>query len=173
VKKWTNRNKNIFISLEIPRDKEELLNSALTGTPLPTGTIFTIIDHPAYREMVSTQGSLPVTIKAIDAIQGDACRDQAMETSIRPFIQSKEYDEVLVLVGNLHAIKSMKWHLDTGNSKLDNQYLAGRLVQKGINVCSVLQDFSQLTDNSKLLTTKSQEGSAVLCGSLAIRICRV
>ena len=54
----------------------------------------------------------------------------------------------------------MKWHPDTGHNKLGNQYLAGRLVQKGINVCSVIQDFSQLTDNPKILTTISPEGSA-------------
>ena len=160
VKKWTDQNKNIFIGLEIPRDKQELLNSALTGTPLPAGTISSIIDHPAYREMIRTLGSLPVTVKAIDAIPGDASRDQAMEASVFPVIQSKEYDEVLVLIGNLHAIKQIKWHPDTGNSKLENQYLAGRLVQKGINVCSVAQDFSQSTGNPQLLTAKSQEGSA-------------
>ena len=65
----------------------------------------------------------------------------------------------MALVGNLHAIKRMKWHPDTGHSKMENQYLAGRLVKKSINVCSVSQDFSRLTDNPKLLTTKSQEGS--------------
>ena len=60
-------------------------------------------------------------------LPGGATRDQAMEASIRPAIHGKEYDEGIVLVGNLHAIKQMKWHPDTGNSKLENQYLAGRL----------------------------------------------
>ncbi|MEA3547385.1 MAG: ChaN family lipoprotein [Thermodesulfobacteriota bacterium] len=159
VNKWTNQNKNIFIGLEIPRNKQELLDSALTGSPLPAGTISTIIDHTAYREMIRKLESLPVTVKAIDAAPSDVGRDRAMEASICPVIQPKEYDEALVLVGNLHAIKRMKWHPDTGHSKMENQYLAGRLVKKSINVCSVTQDFSQLTDNPKLLTTKSQEGS--------------
>lgn len=159
VNKWVNQDKNVFVGLEIPRDKQELLNSALSGNSLLAGTISPIIDHPAYREMLRELGSLPVTVKAIDAAADDAGRDQAMEIAMLPVIQSNEYNQVLILVGNLHAIKLMKWHPNTGHSKLENQYLAGRLVQKGINVCSVVQDFSQHTDTPRILTTKSQKGS--------------
>lgn len=84
VNKWTDQNKKIFIGLEIPRDKQEPLNSALPGTPLPTGTISTIIDHPAYREMIRALGSFPVTVKAIDAIPEDASRDHTMHDFYTP-----------------------------------------------------------------------------------------
>ena len=162
VNEWSHQNKNIFIGLEIPRDKQELINSALTGTPLPAGTISSIIDHPAYREMIRVLGSLPVMVKAIDAIPDDADREQAMADKLLPIIHSGEFDEVFVLVGNLHAIQQIKWHPATGNSKLDDQFLTGRLVKKGVNVCSVLQDFSQSTGNPQLLTTTSQEGATAV-----------
>jgi hypothetical protein len=43
---------------------------------------------------------------------------------------------VLVLVGNLHALKRLQWE-----SGRDNPYLAERLVRRGVQVLTVLQEW--------------------------------
>lgn len=64
-----------------------------------------------------------------------------------------------MLVGNLHAIKQIKWHPDTGSSKLKYQYLAGRLIEHGVNLCCIFQSFTLKHIHPKLLYTDDQEGA--------------
>ena len=159
VNEWVAENESVFIGLEISRDNQAELDAALSGGNLPEGTISSIIDHQAYRHMIKELGRLPVTVKAIDSSAEDGNRDQGMMGHMVPLIRADRYDKVIILVGNNHAIKSIKWHPETGHSRLGNQYLAGRLAQQGVNVCSVVQDFSLNTGKPRLLPTTSQEGS--------------
>ena len=162
VRKFACQNKKILVGLEIPRDRQEPLDNALHNPlPISEGIIPLIIDHADYHTMLHELQQLNIDIKAIDATEEENNREQAMFDFLIHVIASEKYDKILVLVGNLHAIKNVKWHPDTGHAESDDQFFTGKLIQDGRNVCSVVQDFSpQETDNPRVLTTNSSEGAA-------------
>lgn len=162
VRKFSSQNKKIFVGLEIPRDRQVPFENALHNQhPIPDGIIPFIIDHPDYHTMLYELQQLNVDIKAIDATEDENNREQAMFDFLSHVIAFAKYDKILVLVGNLHAIKNVKWHPDTGHAESDDQFFTGRLIQDGTKICSVVQDFTlHGTDNPMVLTTDSFEGAA-------------
>jgi hypothetical protein len=80
-----------------------------------------------------------------------------MARAILNAVSSQKYTAITVLVGNLHVIKKIKWHPESG---IKSQYLAERLVDKGIDVCSVMQDFST-KDAPVVLSGQTPEKAAM------------
>jgi uncharacterized iron-regulated protein len=127
---------NVFVGLEIPADKQLNLEFSMLGAT-DFSYIHTIIDHPAYRDMIHSLGAMKknVTVKAIDAREEEGDRDLAMSRNLQGTLASGKYDKILVLVGNNHVIKSIKWHEDVGDT--GKKYLAGLLIADGADPCSV------------------------------------
>jgi hypothetical protein len=69
---------NVFVGLEIPADKQLNLEFSMLGAT-DFSYIHTIIDHPAYRDMIHSLGAMKknITVKAIDAGDDEADRDLA------------------------------------------------------------------------------------------------
>jgi len=136
--------KRVFVGLEISGGQQGNLDALLADPKAAGGniTLYHALDHRAYREMLAQLGAYAragVDVRAIDATDEDNDRDATMSRNVAAAVRSGEYDVVLVLVGNLHTIKRMKWHPDSGAT---SRYLAERLVGGGIDVCSVMQRFA-------------------------------
>ena len=102
---------------------------------IPLGSI---IDHPGYRKMLASfrdqilQGKC-LKVRAIDAPQiVPVDRDEWMEKQI---LEMMNGIPILVLVGNFHALKEVKWNSEA----LGGESLAERLVSRRLRVASVLQ----------------------------------
>ncbi|RME42086.1 MAG: hypothetical protein D6791_18580, partial [Chloroflexi bacterium] len=124
------------VALEIRADHQDLLNAAMEGEiPVEKVPIHPIIDHPAYRQMLKALAGLVqaggcLKVLAIDAPWGaKVSRDAWMACALlgreRP---------VLVLLGNLHALKKARWV-----NGMDDPFLAERLVRAGVDVFSAVQ----------------------------------
>ena len=128
--------KCLSVALEINSDQQPTIDSAMSGiTSIHDIKISSIIDHPEYREMLSrfldlkTEGKC-LKVVAVDGFRQEQSRDEWMAANLEPLLKGK----VLFLVGNLHAIKRIRWE----SGKLD-PFVAERLVAKGYDVCSVMQ----------------------------------
>lgn len=129
----------LIVALEIDSDQQGILERALKGkTPVSSISIFPTIDFPAYREMLSSfqdhvENGRCLRVQAIDAPNDvDADRDEWMTEEIVKLIGDTP---ILVLIGNIHAIKKVKWSPDSRGK----MYLAERLAKEGVNFSSVLQ----------------------------------
>jgi len=141
VQHYLNNGKRVFVGLEIPADEKIELDNALFAGGTDFSFIPSTIDHTAYRDMIHTLGKMKgrVTVQAIDAREEDVFRDKAMSRNLLSALASGEYDKILVLVGNLHAVKNITWIEDLN---LNKQYLAGNLIGSGgEGPCSVFQLF--------------------------------
>lgn len=128
----------LSVALEIGSDQQSVIDMAMSGTggPISDIKISSIIDHPAYREMLSDIRQMVAEgrclhVVAIDAPPNVLNRDAWMAEVMSPYIGK---GKVLCLLGRLHGIKKIRW--DSGN---DNPFLAERLVADGYSVCSVMQ----------------------------------
>jgi len=126
--------------LEIASDQQAVLDAAMRReAALSAIHIHPIIDHLFYREMLMRLVDLArrgrcLRVHAVDAPeQGTESKDSWMAREIQAFISG---GPVLALVGNLHALKRIRWE-----SGEDNPYLAERLVRRGIPVLSILQEW--------------------------------
>lgn len=133
----TQNDTNLFIALEIGSEQQPVINRVMSGSGAVADiNICQIIDHPAYREMLSGLKKLiaegrRLQVVAIDGLPKGESRDAWMTEVVSPCIDK---GKVLCLVGNLHAIKKIRW--ESGDK---NPYLAERLVAEGYTVCSVFQ----------------------------------
>jgi erythromycin esterase-like protein len=130
----------LTVALEIPSDQQPTLDAAMRGkVPISAVRIHSVIDHPAYREMLAEFRDLIragrcLRVHAVDSPKEDSePRDAWMAKEIQALIVN---GPVLVLLGNLHALKVAM----SGGEK-DSPFLAERLVRRGIQVLSVLQDW--------------------------------
>jgi len=130
----------LIVALEIASDQQPALDASVQGRgPLSEVVIHLIIDHPAYRDMLGRlrdlrQAGKCLKVRAIDSPRGETGpKDEWMAKEVQKLVASKP---VLVLVGNLHALKNIQWE-----SGQDDPYLAERLVRQGIMVVSVLQEW--------------------------------
>jgi len=120
---------DIFVGLEISGDQQDNLD-ALLADPVSAKDeiqLYHALDHKAYRAMLRRLGCYAhagADVRAIDAAEEDKDRDVTMSRNVVAAVRSEEYDVVLVLVGNNHAIKKMMWHPNSGSS---TKYLAERL----------------------------------------------
>jgi len=140
VRHYGQRGINVFVGLEIPADKQINLEFTMLGAT-DFSFIHTIIDHPAYRDMIYSLGAMKknVTVKAIDARDDEVDRELVMSRNLQTALALGKYEKILVLVGNIHAIKKIKWHEDLGDK--NKKYLAGYLIADGVDPCSVAQLF--------------------------------
>ena len=131
---------NVFVGLEIHADKQLNLEFSMLGAT-DFSYISSIIDHPAYRDMIYSLGAMKknVTVKAIDARDDEVDRELVMSRNLQTALALGKYDKILVLVGNIHAVKKIKWHEDLGDR--NKKYLAGLLIADGADPCSVAQMF--------------------------------
>jgi len=142
VRNLQGQGKYVFVGLEISSDQQSNLDALLAGSTGSELQLYPAIDHSAYRNMLKQLGDYPksvLTVAAIDAAVKENNRDEIMAGAIINAVSSKKFTAITVLVGNLHAIKDIKWHPESAAS---TRYLAERLVEKGIDVCSVMQDFT-------------------------------
>jgi hypothetical protein len=78
-----------------------------------------------------------LTVVALDDLETSTHRDAALAAHLQHHLATGQYDRVVVLVGNLHAVRRMHWAEDAGQQAV---YLAERLVTAGFRVTSVMQD---------------------------------
>jgi len=154
----------VFVGLEISRDQQDNLD-ALFADPVSAKNeiqLYHAIDHKAYREMLAKLGAYAragVDVRAIDATNEDKDRDVTMSRNVAAAVRSGEYDVILVLVGNLHTIKRMKWHPDSGAT---SRYLAERLLDSGFDVCSVMQRFAGQESGPVVISGRSPEKNVLV-----------
>jgi hypothetical protein len=148
VSKYLQDGKCLIVGLEIPSNQQPVLERAFLRTwrlyrvSIPSIPLGSIIDHPGYRKMLASfrdqiwQGKC-LRVRAIDAphiVSVD--RDEWMEKQI---LEVMDGTPILVLVGNFHALKEVKWNSEA----LGGASLAERLVRRRIRVASVLQYWSK------------------------------
>lgn len=148
VSEYLRGGKCLIVGLEIPSNQQPVLERAflrawrLYRVSIPSIPLGGIIDHPGYRKMLASfrdqiwQGKC-LRIRAIDAphmVSVD--RDEWMEKQI---LETMDGTPLLVLVGNFHALKEVKWNSEA----LGGASLAERLVRRRIRVASVLQYWSK------------------------------
>ena len=77
-------------------------------------------------------------------------RDGTMCCNVLVAIDGGQYDRLVVLVGNIHSIKHIVWAPEVSNNP---RYLAGRLIQEGVKVFTVMQYWGEGTEQPKLIST--------------------
>jgi hypothetical protein len=65
---------------------------------------------------------------------------------------------LVILVGNIHGIKHIVWAPEVSHNR---QYLAGRLIQEGTKVFTVMQYWGEGTEQPKLISTTTPQGAAL------------
>jgi len=75
-----------------------------------------------------------------------------MCSSVLVALDSGQYDSVVILVGNIHGIKSIAWTPEVSHNP---QYLAGRLIQEGVKVFTVMQYWGEETEQPRLIYVPS------------------
>ena len=134
----------LTVGLEIPSHQQPILDRALKGKWIPERfsissiPLSDLIDHPGYRKMLASfrnqiwKGKC-LKVRAIDKPQlVPVSRDEWMEKQL---LEVMDGTPILVLVGNFHAMKEVKWLSDP----LAGESLGERLVDRGIKVASMLQ----------------------------------
>src|SRR3990172_3645595 len=148
VAEYLKGGKCLIVGLEIPSHQQPVLERAflwvwrLNRVSISSIPLSSVIDHPGYRKMLASfrdqirQGKC-LKVRAIDAPQiVPVDRDEWMEKQI---LEVMDGTPVLVLVGNFHAMKEVRWNSDA----LGGQSLAERLVSRRLRVASVLQYWSK------------------------------
>jgi hypothetical protein len=142
VKSLIRQGNKVFFGMEIPSSSQDDLERVLVGQePVCQEFISPIVDHPAYKEMLRKLGMLQANgallhIRAIDAPPSVKDRDGAMWSNVLVALDGRQYDRLVLLVGNIHGIKHIVWAPEVSNNR---QYLAGRLIQEGVKVFTVMQ----------------------------------
>jgi uncharacterized iron-regulated protein len=155
----------LTIGLEIPSHQQPFLDRAFKRRWIPDRfsinsiPVGGFIDHPGYREMLVSfreqiwKGKC-LKVRAIDKPQIVSLdRDEWMEKEILELIGRTP---VLVLVGNFHAMKEVRWNSDP----LAGPSLAERLMNRGVKVTSMLQYWEKKSCNlryEKLVSTEEPE----------------
>lgn len=164
VKDLVHRGKKVFLGLEIPSSYQDDLERVMSKQkPIFEEFISPIIDHHAYQEMLRELGMLQAKepllhIRAIDAPPSVKDRDGTMCRRVLVALDSGEYDSLVVLVGNIHGIKSIVWAPEVSHNP---QYLAGRLIQEGVKVFTVMQYWGEKTEQPRLISTTTPQGEVL------------
>lgn len=157
----------LTVGLEIPSHQQPILDRALKGKWIPERfsissiPLSDVIDHLGYRKMLASfrnqiwKGKC-LKVRAIDKPEMvPASRDEWMEKQI---LEAMDGTPILVLVGNFHAMKEVKWH----SGPLAGESLGERLVDRGIKVASMLQYWEKkrcYIRSEKLVDTEEPESS--------------
>lgn len=127
----------VLVGLEVPMDRQPQLDAVLAGRG---GTVApVVIDCASYQDLLERLGALyrerpgSLEVRAIDAPWGSEIdRDVHMAAALQS--ARSGWDRVLVLVGNLHAVR---WA--PPRREPPTQRLAAHLARAGESVTSVLQ----------------------------------
>lgn len=65
---------------------------------------------------------------------------------------------LVILVGNIHGIKNIVWAPELSDNP---QYLAGRLIQEGVKVFTVMQYWDEGTEQPRLVHTDMPYGASL------------
>jgi hypothetical protein len=134
VAQYLQSGKCLIVGLEIPSHQQSILDRALNNKgPISSIQLSSFIAHPGYRGMLASfrdhlQKGKCLKVRAIDApaiVPVD--RDEWMEKQV---LEVMDGTPTLVLVGNFHALKEVKWNSET----LSGPSLAERLVNRGVRV---------------------------------------
>jgi hypothetical protein len=165
VAEYLRGGKCLIVGLEIPSHQQPVLERAfsrvwrLNRASISSIPLSSVVDHPCYRKMLSSfrdqirQGKC-LKVRAIDAphiVPVD--RDEWMEKQI---LEVMDGTPILVLVGNFHAMKEVRWSSDP----LSGPSLAERLVNRGIRVASMLEYWEKkgcAVRSEKLVSTREPE----------------
>lgn len=159
----------LTVALEVASDQQAALDAGMRGEkPLSEVAIHPIIDHPPYREMLGRlrdlrQAGKCLKVRAVDSPKEDpGPKDAWMAKEVHKLIAS---GPVLVLVGNLHALKRIRWE-----SGKDNPYLAERLARQETSVMSVLQEWESncTVRKGRLLGARHPRATAALQSTMDI-----
>lgn len=133
VRKFLKQGKCLTVALEIASSQQAVLEKEIVSNiKIPT-----IIDHPAFREMIAEfiqikQDGGCLTLLAIDAdMKNSSPRDKWMAKILSSKLTNQP---IIVLLGNLHALKRVDW-----NFKNDQQYVAEILSSSHHNIKTYLQ----------------------------------
>ncbi len=131
---YLDRGERVAAGLEIPADRQERLDAAVAGTGPAGGVAPVVVDGPSYRTLLGRLGGLArqhpgrLAVLALDAPAGPgAARDRTMASGVLDAL-ARGTDRVVVLVGNLHALKAAP----------GAPTLGGLLVEAGVAVASVV-----------------------------------
>ncbi len=130
----------LMVALEIISDQQSAIDAAMAGTgKISHIHVHPIIDHPGFRALLAqlrqiTASGKCLHVSAIDAPRSSGVsRDEWMADQVQRLAAR---GPVLVLVGNLHALKRVEWEDDE-----DRPYLAERLERRGLRLTSALQQW--------------------------------
>jgi hypothetical protein len=145
VDAFLSRGERVVVGLEIGSDRQAELEAALQGLHPSVQVAHPLVDSTSYRELLRGLGrwagrpDSPLKVRAIDAPSGAGIdRDTEMAYWVRDALEGESCDRVLVLVGNLHALKEIPW---TSGVTDPQAKLAGLLAGKGVEVVSLVQQF--------------------------------
>ena len=143
VTRLVKRGERTLVGLDIPAARQDALDAVMAGARSPAGVAHPIIDSPAYQRLLLELSALQrahgalVTVVAIDDLDNNTPRDEAMARHLRRYLASGEVERVVALTGNLHTIRQMQWAKEAG---CQPPYLAERLIHADITVTSIMQD---------------------------------
>jgi len=156
VSEHVGESKCLNVALEIGSDQQDTINKVLhAGIPVGDIHISSVIDHKSYRDMLSDfrkiiNNGKCLNIYAIDAPQNIKInRDQWMLKQIK--IIDEESIPMAILIGNLHALKEVKWYPYVHGEP----FLAARLQSDGFDVFSIIQHWPE--GNCKTRSAKYDE----------------
>ena len=120
----------LVVGLEIPADRQELLERVAGSGEIPEGLVPPVIDSPSYRRMLAGLGRLAalgrIRLRALDAPEGSgADRDAFMACRVLEALGAGAA-RVVALVGNLHVLG------------VPAERLGGRLQAAGVAAARVL-----------------------------------
>lgn len=148
VSEYLQKGRCLVVALEVASSQQAAIDKVVEkGAEVSSISIPPMIDHPAYRAMISDlaemkkQGSC-VELIAIDAdLKTSNRRDEWMAKILEH--KAGETVPILALLGNLHALKKVDWDLEK-----PSPYVAEILTSLGYQVRTFPQAWQEKTCNS-------------------------
>lgn len=145
VEEFLARGERVAVGLEIGSDRQPQLDEAIRGGEGADRVAVPPINSPSYRELLRGLARLAagagarLAVHAIDAPAGSGSdRDEAMAAEVAATLRGGACDRVVVLVGNLHALKEVASPKGGDGAR---ERLAGLLSSRGMRVASLVQQF--------------------------------
>jgi hypothetical protein len=135
-----------YLGLEIPSDQQDIIDRYLVqAASLAEITLHQAVDCPEYRHMLAVISRLPVSkrpvVRAIDLpvemYDTSTGRDEWMAEQIVRMVRQKPEAKILVILGNLHVLRSLDWQPSISNRPPTIRTCLKRQ-QPGLSVFSIL-----------------------------------
>ena len=126
------------LGVEVPSDQQEKLDTFMrTGEGLENVKFHPQIDHPDYRSLYHmlriSEGPPPAAVDLpYSKHGGEISRDEWMARSILEVFNEDQKAKMLVILGNIHTIKTMKWeaHVPNKNKRIREYILLNKPFMK-------------------------------------------